>query len=207
MHETPLSTTARAQAHTIEGVLAALVLVSTLVWVIGATPQAAVSTDASTTRVESQHRTMAADLLASSASTGDLREAVLYWDPTNRRFADAPAGSTHYRDGGPPTAFGNALDRAFGSRGLVFNVYVLVRADTGSITRQPMVVMGTPGDDAVRVRRVVSIPPDAALTAPSARDRTVRGVRNDPTARLFVPRPASGSDIVHTEVELVVWQG
>ena len=100
----------RGQAHTVEAFIAALLLVSGLLFAMQATAVTPLSASTSNQHIENQQRALAGDLLSTAAADGSLTEAVLYWNATNRSFHDSrPVG--HYRDSGSQNEFLASLVR------------------------------------------------------------------------------------------------
>ncbi len=199
----------RGQAHTLEAFVAAILLVAGLTFALQATAVTPLSASTSNQHIENQHRAVATDLLETSAVNGDLREAVLYWDPENETFAGTPEGSAFYTQGGPPTAFGDALNRTFIESRIAVNVYVRYHLD-GSQASDRMVFMGTPSDNAVTASRTISVSDDTNLTAPGSENVTLSDVdpaeadEGDP--RFYAPDAADGPTYNELEVRIVAWR-
>ncbi|SMO81695.1 DUF7288 family protein [Halorubrum cibi] len=201
----------RGQAHTLEAFVAAILLVAGLTFALQATAVTPLSASTSNQHIENQQRAAATGLLETSAANGDLREAVLYWHPGNatveRGFHGTPNGFQYYTESGPPTEFGDALDRAFLDRRVAFNVYVRFH-DGNSTGKQEMVFMGKPSDNAVTASRTLSVSNDTTLTVPGAEDRTLAEVEppeNDEDG-FYAPAVDDGPIYNHLEVRIVVWR-
>ena len=199
----------RGQAHTIEVGLAALVFVSVVSVAIQAMPPGLAATPEATLERDAVHRTTAVDLLETSAANGALLETVLYWNPVAGTVA-GPTDNRSYSAATPPTAFGRALERTFGSRELAYTLAVVYRTESTSgtplIERQPLVESGVPSETAVTASRVVVIPADASLTAPGFGDRTLEDLDADSDERFYAPPTGDGAVYAAVEVELVVWR-
>ncbi|MWV64469.1 hypothetical protein GRS48_06475 [Halorubrum sp. JWXQ-INN 858] len=200
----------RAQAHTLEAFVAAILLVAGLTFALQATAVTPLSASTSNQHIENQQRAVATDLLETSAANGDLHEAVLYWDPVDGRFAGVPEGFDEHVHGGPPNAFGEALDRTFLDRRIAFNVYVDAHPSTSS-RGEPMVNMGRPSDNAVSATRTVSVTDDTTLTAPGFEGTTLADVAPDPDGgtagpEFYAPDVDDGPTYNTLEVRIVVWR-
>ena len=197
----------RGQAHTIEVALAALVLVSVTGVAIQAMPPAVATGPHATHEEDTLQRTVVVDLLETGATDGALLETVLYWDPVNGTVA-GPTGDGSADTAVPSTEFGRTLERALGSRGLVFTLAVVYRTDdttgTPTVERQPIVEGGVPSVTAVTASRVVTIPADASLAAPGFGDRTLDEL--DTASGFYAPSTGDGAVYASVEVELVVWR-
>src|SRR6056297_4050789 len=94
----------RAQAHTVEAFIAALLLVSGLLFAMQATAVTPLSASTSNQHIENQQRALTGDLLSTAAEDGTLQEAVLYWNASRGAFQDSP-DQGYYTDSGSQTAF------------------------------------------------------------------------------------------------------
>ncbi|GAA0509962.1 hypothetical protein SAMN04488066_10898 [Halorubrum aquaticum] len=205
----------RGQAHTLEAFVAAILLVAGLTFALQATAVTPLSASTSNQHIENQQRAAATGLLETSATNGDLREAVLDWHPGNATVSPGFDPSTeerdHYARGGPPNAFGDALDRTFLDRRIAFNVYVQYHVDPTTydetpVKRQRMVYMGTPSDNAVSASRTVAVSNDTALTAEGFEDRSLEAVAADPNETFYAPPVDGGPTYNVLEVYIVTWR-
>ncbi|WP_394324689.1 hypothetical protein [Halorubrum sp. SD626R] len=193
----------RAQAHTLEAFAAAILLVAGLVFALQATAVTPLSASTSNQHIENQQRAVATDLLATCAESGALREALLYWDPEDERFAGSRPEFGTYTRGGPPNGFGEALNRTFLDRSVAFNVEVR----HGDRNRTAIVDMGSPSDNAVTATRAVSLPDDANLTAPGYEETTLEGLTaGDDPGSFYAAPDADGAVYDHVEVRITVWR-
>jgi hypothetical protein len=192
----------RGQVHTLEGVVAAMLLLTSVIFALQMTSVTPLSASTSSQHVENQQHASAEGVLATATETGALERAVLYWNPTEGRFHDANEGR-YYTSAPPDNDLGEMLDRAFGTRGIAFNVYISFQAGDGQATqRQRMIYVGEPSDNAVRASRTVVISDDARL----------RDADGNPTgdrvgdANFYAPDVTQGSVFNALRVEVVVWR-
>ncbi|WP_137287129.1 DUF7288 family protein [Halorussus salinisoli] len=192
----------RGQVHTLEAFTAALLVVSGVLFALQTTAVTPLTASTSNQHIENQHRTAAADLLATAAENRTLRPAVTFWDPAEGSFDDA-TGRGFYANGGPPNAFGSALNQTFGNlsstgRRIAYNVYVRYRTPGNSTRRQTMVYMGSPSDNAAAATRTVALYDDTPLSA---------GDGNVSSANFYAPDAAQNASLYNVmEVRIVVWQ-
>jgi hypothetical protein len=192
----------RAMAHTLEAFTAALLVVSGVVFALQATAVTPLTASTSNQHVENQQQATAADLLAAGDAEGSLRTAVLYWNASGDRFAGASEDG--YRNGGPPTALGAALNETFGnltSGGgrVAYDVFVDYRTPGGDARRQTMVYMGSPSDNAVVATRTVAVFDGDRRTAPGANGTVADG--------FYAPDAAPNATLYNVlEVHVVVWK-
>jgi len=192
----------RGQAHTLEAFAAAILIVAGLTFALQATAVTPLSASTSNQHLENQQRAVATDLLETSAANGDLREAILRWDP-NRSSFRASGTRGQFTEGGPPNGFGEALDRAFRDGRIAFNVELRYGPRYGE--SEPMVDMGSPSDNAVTATRTVVLTDDANLTMPGYEDRTLAQVAADDDQSFYAEDPDS-RPIYRVEVRITVWQ-
>lgn len=192
----------RGQVHTLEGVVAAMLLLTSVIFALQMTSVTPLSASTSSQHVENQQHASAEGVLATAAETGALRRAVLYWNPAENRFHGADQGR-YYTQGPPDNDLGTMLERAFGTRGIAFNVYVTFQAGDGQATqRQRMIYVGKPSDNAVLAARTVVVSNDARL----------RDADGDPTgdrlvdSAFYAPDVTRGSVYNSLRVEVVVWR-
>ncbi len=194
----------RAQAHTLEAFAAAVLIVAGLTFALQATAVTPLSASTSNQHLENQQRAVADDLLETSAANGDLEDALLRWDPENESFTDGRSPS-YFTGGGPPNAFGEALNASFGERRIAFNVHIRHGPDNAEETT--LVDMGSPSDNAVTATRTVVLTDDANLTAPGHGNTTLRALSNgSEPGEFYAADAAAGAIYDRMEVRIVVWQ-
>lgn len=189
----------RGQAHTVEAFMAALLLVGGVIFAVHATAVTPLTASTSNQHIENQQRAMANDLLAVADANGTLTDAVVYWDEGNDTFAGA-AEQGFYVAGGPPNAFGAALNETFRDDRIAFNVYVFYHKPDDSVRKKTMVYMGAPSDNAVAASRAVFVYDDTPLTGPEASG-------NVSSAKFYAPDAVPGGPLYNVlEVRIVTWQ-
>lgn len=199
----------RGQAHTLEAVVAALLLLAGLVFALQTTAVTPLSASTASQHIENQQQTQAEGVLAIAADQGTLKPAVLFWNESADGFHNA--SRDYYVNGGPPTRFGALLNRTFADRGIAFNVFVSYQRADGSRKRVRMVFAGAPSDNAVRATRVVALYDGDHLYDPSSTGKyAVRDPATtvDTTDDFYAPdtTPGSGGLYNLVRVEVVVWR-
>jgi hypothetical protein len=195
----------RGQAHALEALVAALLLISGLVFATQVTAVTPLSASTSNQHIENQQRATVQGLLAASAENGDIQEAVLYWNPENETFAGASDGGA-YAEGGPPNAFGKALNETLIDRRIAFNVEVRYRTPSGGSTAIRMVNMGSPSDNAVSATRIIAVYNDSNLTAPEYTDRTLEDLQTT-SGESFYADNIDGNQLYNVlEVRVIAWR-
>lgn len=192
----------RGQAHTLEAFMAALLIVSGVLFALDATAVTPLSASTSNQHVQNQQRSAANDVLATAAANETLREAVVYWNTSSDRFEGA-TGDGYYVAGGPPNAFGEALNDTFLNESIAFNVYVVYWE--GSVRKErPMTFMGSPSDNAVTASRTVTLFNDTELSAPGQSSNVSTAAANSSFYATDVERGGELFNVV--EVRIVAWR-
>jgi hypothetical protein len=193
----------RGQAHTLEAVIGALLLLTSVLFALQSTAVTPLSASTSSQHIENQQQERAQGLLAAAAENDTLRSAVLYYDEANDRFHGADGERGGYTGARPNVTFGQMLNRTFTSQGIAYNVYFEYQTANGTGTStQRFIYNGVPSDNAVTASWTTVIHDDDELY-------TAQG---DPsgdevdTTDFYIP-DASDSDLYNTvRVEVVVWR-
>lgn len=182
--------------------MAALIVVSGVLFALGATAVTPLSASTSNQHIQNQQLVAANDLLAASAANGTLRETVVYWNATADGYEGAPENG-YYTVGGPPTPLGAALNATFRDERIAFNVYVSYWDGT-SPRQSPVVYMGSPSDNAVTASRTVTLFDDTELSAPGeTRNVSTASAAGD----FYASDVAPGNELFNVvEVRIVVWR-
>jgi hypothetical protein len=206
----PTWTVERGQAHTLEGVVASLLLLSSLVYALQVTAVTPLSASTSNQHIENQEQASASGLLATAADKprpgGDaLKAAVLYWDESAGAFHQLSAGP-YQNDAGFPADFtlGTMLQDGFSDRGIAYNVYFHFQTDSGKATER-LVYRGAPSDNAVSASRTVTLYDDDELY--EADESLDTGTTVGGTSNFYAPDVDSPSAVYNVvRVEVVVWR-
>jgi hypothetical protein len=189
----------RGQAHTLEAIVAAALIIGGLIFATQATAVTPLSASTSNQHIENQQRAVAEGLLATAAENGTLADAVLYYDPANGTFEGAPEDEPYAA--APPNPFGAALAETLSSRQIAFNVDVRYATEDGGTDVEPMVRMGEPSDNAVVVSRAVGVYNSSRLTGSD--DRRLEELDN---AEFYAPNVDNGQLYNVPVVEVTVWR-
>ncbi|QZY00946.1 DUF7288 family protein [Halobaculum rubrum] len=191
----------RAQAHTLEGFAAAIILLSGVLFALQATAVTPLTASTSNQHIENQQAAVAEGTLAAAEANGTLAPTLLHWNATGERFIGSGSDSV-YTGGGPSTAFGATLNETFGAERIAFNVEVSYRT-AGGRGRTRMVYMGSPSDNAVAATRTVVLFDDDRLGDGSG---TLAEIGADPDREFYVEDTADGPLYGVMEVRIVVWR-
>lgn len=200
--------TDRGQAYTLEAIIAALLIVSSLTFALQVTAVTPLSASTSNQHIENQQRASAAGVLTAAQEAGVLKDAVLYWDNQEEaaEYHDAER-LTYYTNTNPPNEFGRILDRAFAGRGVAVNVLVYPQGGDDPLR---MVYRGEPSDNSVTASRNVVIYDDDNLTQPDGNDGMELNdtlVKNAETFGNHVPDADTDTRVYSVvRVEVTVWR-
>ena len=189
----------RGQAHTLEAVVAALLLLSSLVFALQITAVTPLSASTSNQHIENQQQPSAAGILSIASKNGDLKRSVLYWNATGNRFHDGTING--YYTETMPTAFGRSLEQAFGERGIAYNVYITYTEPDGGVVREEMIYRGEPSDNAVTASRALVLTNESRLRT----EEMNRGARID-ASNFYAEDVGAGGYYNTVRVEVVVWR-
>lgn len=156
----------RGQAHTLEAVVGAIILLTAIAFALQMTIVTPLSASTSSQHIEGQQRAVAQGVLASAAEEGALHEAVMYWNETAGRYHDT-SSQGFYSDDPPDNQFGEKLSRAFDEEGIAYNVKVYYQTGNettrNQVNERLMISQGTPSDNAVSATRTIAIRNDDRL--------------------------------------------
>lgn len=191
----------RGQAHTLEAFVASLLVLGGVAFALQATAVTPLSASTSNQYVGNQERAAALGVMDAAEGNGTLAPTVTFYNTSGERFENSSTDG-QYHNGGPPTAFGRALNGTFGDEHTAFNVVVRYRYENGSRGSEPMVDMGTPTDDAVVASRSVVLFDDTALSSASA------GTVKSPVNGTFYASDADPNGVLFNvvEVRIVLWR-
>lgn len=187
----------RGQAHTLEGVAAALVVVLAVAFTLQATAITPLTASTASQHIETQHEQTAAGLLETASADGSLSATLRYWNESAAAFRNASERG-YYVGATPNTTFGRDLGETFGDRAVAYNLNAYYVDGEGNRRLRRVVYNGQPSADAVAATRLVTLYDDQRVT----------GTAGGPTlenASYFGPDdPGPAYGVV--EVEVVVWR-
>lgn len=192
----------RGQALTLEAVTAAILILAAIGFALQMTAVTPLSASTSSQHVENQLQATGEGLLGSTAESGALREAVLYWNGTGERFHDTDA-EPFYRSHAPPNEFGDALEEVFGERNVAYNVFVHYPTDDG-VETQVMVRQGRPSDHAVSASWTLELTDDDRLVEEDFTPGRRLGDLDDDA--FYVDQRDGGVNYSLVRVEVVAWR-
>ncbi|WP_435195409.1 DUF7288 family protein [Natronomonas sp. EA1] len=200
----------RGQAHTLEGIIATIVLLSSLVYALQVTAVTPLSASTASQHIENQQQETARGFLAATEESGALREALLYYDSVgDEGFHGTGRRTAYVNDADFPAGFrfGTALAETFTQRGVAINVFLYHETGPGELSSpRPLVYRGAPSDNAVTASRLVTIYDDDVLLNA---DGTRSGTTVETAAangRYFTTYNAPGDVYNVVRVEVVVWR-
>ena len=191
----------RGQGHTLEGIAAALLIVTSVVFALQVTAVTPLTASTASQHIETQYERGSAGMLATAAERGLIRPTLLHWEESNATFHGA-AVEGYYVGRAPPTAFGDELAAAYDETGVAYNVEVTYVTTEGTLGERRLVYFGQPSDTAVTVHRTVPLY-DTDRIRDSSGDRT--GTSLDDAA-YFAPDAYDGHLYNVVVVEVTIWR-
>ena len=198
-----VSADTRGQAHTLEGVVSSLILLSAVVFALEMTAVTPLSASTSSQHIENQQEATARGVLAAAAETGALERAVLSWNATSEQFYNT-SRLGYFTTDPPPNRFGEMLNRSFDRNGVAYNVYLHYQENDGTRDSQRFVYQGRPSDNAVQATWSHTLMRNDEI---HTHEETPSGtaVSDEPT--YFAPEAADRSSVYNVvRVEVVVWR-
>ena len=201
----------RGQAHTLEAVTAALILLGSIVFALQSTAVTPLSASTASQHIENQNAAMGEGMLAAADKNGTIEDALLYYDDERGCFHESQACPSYaYADGGPSTAFGESLNQTFRDQGIAFNLNIIYLGNESEITgvrnleKRQVVNFGDPSDHAVMVRHTVTLYDDDLLRDEDA-EKTGTELQN--AESFYAPNINEDGSVYNVvQVELVIWR-
>lgn len=164
------------------------------------------SASTSSEHLENQLQSTGQGVLASTAASGDLKQAVLYWNASTQQFHGAD-NEDHYTTNLTENNFTSALQRTYDPRNVAYNVYVVYHTSNTETERKRMVFQGQPSDHAVSASRTVTlVDDDNLIDADGSENDTTVGE----TDGFYAPDAGNASEqrVVynHVRVEVIAWR-
>jgi len=164
------TTTDKGQAHTLEGFAAGIIVLLALVVAIQSVSVTPTSSSTASQAVETRQYYLADDVLSSTAASGDLKDALLEWNDTKASFDDdlndsevGLRGQT-YQGSNPENEFGDALERAFLSEGVAYNVDITCLDPSGGMSEKRFINNGNPSKHASTATQTIVLHQNDTLT-------------------------------------------
>ncbi|WP_255150300.1 DUF7288 family protein [Halorarius halobius] len=196
----------RGQAFTLEGIIAAGLVIASVVFALQVTAVTPLSASTASQHIENQQRASTIGLLASAEEEGALRQAVLYYNETSGQFHDS--GETgFYTDTSNVTLtrLGRMLETHFGAAGVAFNVNFNYYSEGGLSRTARFIYQGVPSDNAVSASKTVTLyEGDHLVEANETTDPSTTVSSGD----IYITKATGSNAGLYNivEVEVVVWR-
>jgi hypothetical protein len=160
------------------------------------------SASTSSQHIENQLQASADGVLATAVNQDELKPAMLFWDHDSGAFHNT-SGQIYYTRQTAPHEFGERLERAFGDRGIGYNVYVTYYSKGGGQRIDQVIYHGAPSDNAVRSTTTVPLADGESLY-----DHTGAETNVSLNASSFYAPDFSESSATYNvlKVEVVAWR-
>lgn len=193
--------TNRGQAHVLEGVAAAILILASVTFALQMTAVTPLTASTSNQHLQTQAAGAGSGALIGAAENHSLERTVRYWNESEDEFHGV--GESGYYESSIPTPFGETLESTLGDAGLVYNVNLQYVARDGTHRVRTLLNQGEPSDHAVSVTRTVILYDDDQLldASGSDRDRTL-----EETEGYFAKDAIEGPVYNVVRVEVVAWR-
>jgi hypothetical protein len=193
----------RGQAHTLEAVVAALLLLSSLIFALQMTAVTPLSASTSSKHIENQLEASGRGILATASEQDALKPAILAYNDQRGKFYNT-GSSGAYTTNPPDNRFGKMLNRSFTRRGITYNVLLAFEKPGGGLEEVLYINRGTPTDNAVQATRTVVLSDETHLrNADGTRNRT----RLAETTDYPIRNVDQDSPLYNTvRVEVIIWR-
>lgn len=196
----------RGQAHTLEGIAAAMLVIAGVSFALQATAVTPLSASTSNQHVENQLRATAGSLLDTAAENDTLRPTLTHWNNSSSGFVGT-RDRAYFTEHGPPTPFGAALNETFVQQRVATNVRVNYMDVNQTRSSQRVVYMGEPSDNAVTATKTVVLYDDTVYnytaTNPAYANISEASAADD----FYLPDASPDTELFNVvEVEVTVWR-
>lgn len=198
----------RGQALTLEAVTAAIVILAAIGFALQMTAVTPLSASTSSQHVENQLQSTSEGVLASTAHSGALSDAVLYYNTSEGQFHNAGLESYYRSPPSGPLAFFDVTRETYSDRSIAYNVIVHYRED-GTMKSHRLIYQGEPSDHAVSASRTVPLTmDDHVLDEDGSEDLTLREVLASEDDEFYVSQSTEDDEIYYNlvHVEVVAWR-
>lgn len=198
----------RGQVFSLEGVLAAIVVVSALVFALQTVVVTPSTSGESTAPIQASQ---IESLLKDAAESGTLKRAILFW---NEDSANGFHGTGNYRyytrnefqAGNYPELLLSLRDTLDETASI--SVALHYHMPSGDTDIHRLVDGGAPGEGAVRGSTTVALYDGDVLldSTGDPTDKTIATARSDPNDEFYAPDVSGSTDLFNVvEVEMIVW--
>lgn len=193
----------RGQVFTLEAFVAALLVLSSIVFALSVVTATPLSGSSSNPHVENQLASLAGGVLGTATANDDLRSTLLSWDDTRGTFHNASEKGYHLSCTFD-TPFGQLLARTLDDNGIACTVSLQYITESQEIRSERLVYVGEPTDNAVRGRTVVVLYDDDILVDAAG---APTGITLAESATFYAPDAAPNDRLYNVvEVEVVLWR-
>lgn len=202
----------RAQAYTLEALIAAILLLTAVLFAVQSVVITPTSSGTLDQDVQAQMHQEASDVLVTAANEGELSDQLRYWNASSPTYADGEGGNGYVPGQGyandtlPVEDLGPTLSATF-DEGIRYNVELVYR-NNGTRNTTRLVFQGTPGDEVVVATHTVTLTDNMTVTGPGGDGRTLEEYAEDARAaggEPPIPNEYDGPIYNVVEVRIVLW--
>lgn len=193
----------RGQVFTLEAFIAALLILSSIVFVLSAVTVTPLSGSSSNRYVENQQASLANSILDTAKANDDLRSTLLSWNDSRGTFHGAWEKG-YYLSCSFDTPFGELLGRTLYDNGIACTVNLQYITEAQDIRSERLVYVGEPTDSAVRGQTTVVLYDDDRLVDASGAPTEITLAES---TTFYAPDAAPNDRLYNVvEVEVILWR-
>lgn len=195
----------RGQAHTVEAVLAALLILAGLLFAIQTTAVTPFSSTTTDKHLENQQREVVHNVVSITHASGAMKETVLNWNTSSNAYQGTGDRVRYYTDPNVDTPLLNKLSATLNTDQVAYNVNVRYHNVTGSgtaVRTQRLLRVGAPSNNAITVREPLTLHDTDQLPTGAQPE-----LQNTGPDEFYMDTVNSSAPIYNqVEVEVVAWR-
>lgn len=200
----------RGQAHTVEAILASVLIVLAVLFTLQTTAVTPFSSATTDKHLENQERETVSNAIEIAHSNGGLKQTLLNWETTNTTNYDKdgfagrenPNETSYYTTMDADTALLSQLSKSIDTSQTAYNVNIVYYNTPTETVSSTLLRSGTPSDNVITVRNPVFLHDTDTLTT----DKTVELQEAD-SSRFYADNLNTSTPTYnYVEVEVVVWR-
>lgn len=166
----PLLNCNRGQAHTVEAILASLLILAALLFAIQTTAVTPFSSTTEDKHLENQQRETIRNAITITHENGAMKETTLNWNVSNNSYEGSPNDIDYYTDTTVNTPLITQLSDMLNTDKIVYNInvhYYNTTPNGKEIKTQRLLRVGSPSNNAITVTEPLTLHDTDSLTTGS----------------------------------------
>lgn len=194
----------RGQAHTVEAILATLLILAGVLFAVQTTAVTPFSSTTEDKHLETQQRNSISNIATITHENGAMKKTVLYWNTSNNSYQNSGENTAYYTDPSVNTPLLTEMAAATSDQ-IVYNIDVRYYNKTGkgiSVQTQRLLHVGSPSNNAITIREPLTLHDTDQLTTGSQPE-----LQNTAADEFYMDSVNSTTAMYnYAEVEITVWR-